>query len=337
MKAPLVSGDRTQRALAAIVLLMGLGSVLPLLAWVYGLGSFAVWFWVQAVPGLVVIVGIALWVQRRGNHQALAVAIAAGAIGGVVGTILYDVCRVPFVVGGIRLFAPISSYGLLMIDATHGDRLTETLGWFYNFANGTAFGVAYAMIGLGRRWWWAIPWALWLETMTIVTPYAGVYGIAGHLDIIAIAYGAHVFYGIGLGVVVERAGRWRSVSEAFVPASWVLVGVAAVLLLLGQPWLSDPANTEAAGEAQPAVVVRDDRFRPEWVRIGTEECLLVVNRDAQAHHLSAPPGAEELTPGSAVRYCFPDGGIKRVQLDGVPYSGGFVIVDPAIGRGGTTP
>lgn len=338
MTAPLTSGDRLQRVLAAIVAIAGVGSVAPLLAWVYGLGGFAAWFWTQAVPGLVAIGAIGVWAARRGQRPAFAIAITAGVLGGVLGTILYDVCRLPFVAGGYRLFAPISSYGLLMLDAGHGDRLTETLGWAYNFANGTGFGIAYAMFGLGRRWWWAVPWALFLETMTVVTPYAGVYGLAGHPDIIAIAFGAHVFYGAGLGIVCERAGRWRTSGDAFLPPTWVLGGTAAVLVAFGQPWLSTaavaPVDAAAPAPGSPsdaaAVDVRGGRFEPEWLRLGQGDCLRVVNRDTQAYRLSEPPGASELRASAAATYCFPTAGIKRVQLNATPYSGGFVIVDPSL-------
>ena len=332
---PLLSGDRTQRILAAAVLIAGLGSVAPLLTWVYGLGSFSAWFWLQAVPGLVAIGAIAAWARRRGDRPSLAVAITAGVIGGVLGTILYDVSRVPFLAMGYRLFAPISSYGVLMIDATHSNQLTETLGWFYNFANGTAFGVAYAMLGLGRRWWWAIPWALWLETMTVVTPYAAVYGLAGKPDVIAIAYGAHVFYGAGLGFVCERAGRWKDASEAYLPPGRLLVAVAAVLILLVQPWVVDADTADAAAMPGHAVVVRDGRFHPEWTRLAPGSCVLVANRDAVSYQL--PGGAGELPGASAVRYCPGDVGIYRVQLSGIPYSGGFMLVDPAMAPVSSTP
>lgn len=328
LRPPLLSGDRRQRVLAGIVLLAGLGSVAPLLTWVYGLGPFSTWFWLQAVPGLVAIGVIGAWAAHRGNRPALAVAIAAGVLGGILGTILYDVSRMPFLAVGYRLFAPISSYGVLMIDAAHSDRLTETLGWFYNFANGTAFGVAYAMLGLGRRWWWAIPWALWLETMTVVTPYAGVYGLAGKPDVIAIAYGAHVFYGAGLGFVCQRAARWKDASEAYLPAGRSFLAVAVVIVLLVQPWVGDPDAAAAAAMPGPTVVVRDGAFHPEWTRIPPGTCVNVVNRDPDSYAL--PGGAEGLPATGAVRYCPAGGGIQRVQLSGVPYSGGFILIDPAL-------
>ena len=43
---------------------LGLCSVIPLLAWVYGLGSFAAWFWRLAFPAAVVL-GAVAWRASR--------------------------------------------------------------------------------------------------------------------------------------------------------------------------------------------------------------------------------------------------------------------------------
>jgi hypothetical protein len=328
---PMFSGGLAQRALAALCLVFGLCSVAPLLAWVYGLGTFALWFWLLAAPGLAFIAVLALWLRRTGVHPELQVAIWAGALGGLVGTIAYDLIRVPFLVVGYRLFAPINSYGLLILNVNHGSPLTDLVGWIYNFANGIGFGVAYAMVGLGRRWWWAIPWALWLETMTIVTPYAGVYGLTGHPDIIAIAYGAHVFYGTPLGLICRQARNWTDVKESPVPVSWALGAVLVVLVVTQRPWVV-PAELKQAEalRPQPAALVVGGKWQPEWVRLGVGGCLRLESRDAKSYRLAAPPGAPPLAPRATRSYCFSKFGIQRVQLNGVPYSGGFVIVDAAI-------
>ena len=162
--------------------------------------------------------GIAVWLRRSGAHPDLQTAIVAGTLGGIAGTVAYDLVRVPFLAFGLRLFAPIDSYGLLILNVSHSSPLTDFTGWTYNVANGAGFGIAYAMLGVGRRWWWAIPWALWLETMTIVTPYASSYGLAGHPDLIGIAYFGHVAYGTPLGIISGQAAHWRSVKDAPVPA-----------------------------------------------------------------------------------------------------------------------
>jgi hypothetical protein len=332
-RPPLTSGPPRQRVAAAVCLVLGLCSVAPLLAWVYGLGSFALWFWALAMPGMLVVTGIALWARRRHAFPDLQAAILAGTLGGIAGTIGYDLVRVPFLAFGLRLFAPIDSYGLLILNVPHSSPLTTFTGWSYNVANGIGFGIGYAMIGLGRRWWWAIPWALGLETMTIVTPYASSYGIAGHPDLIAIAYGAHVAYAAPLGILVSQAARWKRLTEAPVPASWAVAGVAVVLLLWQRPW-TEPASVAVAEKLtpQPATVVEDGGFAPEWVRLPADGCVTLVNHDATSYTLGSLPGRQTLKAHAEGRYCFGGTGVKRVQLNGVPYSGGFVIVDPALSR-----
>ena len=44
---------------------LGMTSVLPLLAWVYDLGPFHVWFWAVTVPGGAIILAAALWAKLR--------------------------------------------------------------------------------------------------------------------------------------------------------------------------------------------------------------------------------------------------------------------------------
>ena len=307
MEASTPFAGATQRILAALCLVLGLCSVAPLLAWVYGLGTFALWFWALAAPGLLFIAVLALWLRRSGAHSELLVAITAGALGGLVGTIAYDLVRLPFLVVGYRLFAPINSYGLLILNTNHGTPLTDLVGWCYNFANGIGFGVAYAMIGLGRRWFWAIPWALWLETMTIVTPYAGVYGLTGHLDLIAIAYGAHVVYGTLLGLIARQARDWADVKEAPIPVSWALGAVLLVLVASQRPWVVPAELTQAeALQPQPAAIVVGGRWQPEWTRLGVGGCLLLENRDDRVYRLGALAGASPLEAHASASYCFKD-------------------------------
>jgi len=334
MSAAVASPSRhrpwVQRGLAGLCLLFGLGSVWPLLAWVYRLGSFAGWFWFFALPGALFVAGISVVCNRRRFHPALQVAVAAGLLGGLSATVAYDLVRVPFLVLGYRLFAPISTYGILMTLGAASSPGTETLGWLYNFMNGALFGVAYGMIGLGRRWWWAIPFALGLETMTVVTPYADVYGLRGKPDVIAIAYGAHVFYGVALGVVVQRAAAWRDSRQAPFPAWWAVATVVVVLVALNHPWTTgsylEPARRL---RPQPAAVVVGARFQPEWLRVPVGGCVLLDNRDPVAYRLTAPAGAASLVAHGRQTYCFQSAGTKRIQLDRVPYSGGWVLVDPA--------
>ena len=118
---------------------LGLCSVVPLLAWVYGLGSFAAWFWRLARPRGCVLGAIAWRVTRsRSGTNApagLQAVLVTGTVGGLVGTIGYDLFRVPFVASGLRVLAPIDSYGVLLLDARTSSPLSGFAGWVYHFSN----------------------------------------------------------------------------------------------------------------------------------------------------------------------------------------------------------
>src|SRR4029450_11332806 len=79
-------------------------SILSLLADLYGVMSMGQFFWTITVPsliGLVVIGSI-----KSPNLTDLQKRIRVGVFGGVIGTIGYDLIRIPFAVGGLGGFAP---------------------------------------------------------------------------------------------------------------------------------------------------------------------------------------------------------------------------------------
>lgn len=302
------------RGAAALAALLNVAS---LLAWVFGLGAFHVWFLAVGLPALVVLIGISVWSARNPEADPyLRRALVAGALGGLVGTIGYDVFRIPFIVGGLRLFAPIDSYGVLLLDAGASSSLTGFVGWSYHFTNGIGFGIAYAIVALGRRWPWAVLWGLVLETATILTPFADSYAIAGQWDLIAIAYAAHLAYGIPLGLVVQRAAN-ADVRQPLPIPLWVPMAALAVALVV---WLRPTPSLPQ----QPVTRIVDGRFVPEWVRVRPGRCATVTNADDQDY-----TGARlELAAGATGHVCDDEIGVHRIRLrEGEPYSGGFLLVD----------
>jgi hypothetical protein len=288
---------------------LGLCSVVPLLAWVYGLGSFAAWFWRLAVPAAVVLGAIAWRVTRSrsgtGAPAGLQAVLVTGTIGGLVGTIGYDLFRVPFVASGLRVLAPIDSYGVLLLDARTSSPLSGFAGWVYHFSNGIGFGIAYAAVALGRcRWYWGVVWALILETATIVTPFADSYALRGKYDLIAIAYAAHVPYGLAVGWAAQRGPQLvAQLSEVSRRTTiYALAALVATLLVWHRPF--------SVGSNRAATAVVHNRFHPEWIRVPVGGCLTLSYDD-----------------GRTEERCYPDKGVHRVRLDRSPYSGGFVIVD----------
>jgi hypothetical protein len=316
--------SRPLLGLRAVLALLALLSVAALLAWVFGLGPFQVWFWAVSLPAMLLLGAAGWWIVRTGRHPRLGAALVAGVLGGVAGTIGYDLFRIPFVAAGLRLFAPIDSYGVLMLGADSSSPWTGLAGWGYHFSNGLGFGVAYAMAALGRRWWWGVVWGMVLETATVITPFVDSYGLRGRWGIIAIAYVAHVAYGAPLGKIVERAGSWSNSRSSPVRAWWVIAALAAGLLIWHRPVITPPEvalGTEVA--LGPSAVISDTRFQPEWLRVAPGGCAVIRNLDDRAYEL---PGGAEARPGEDARVCFEGSGVRRVSL-GEPYSGGFVIVD----------
>lgn len=305
---------------------LGLGPVVPLLAWVYGLGSFAVWFWAVGGPALVVLALLG-WVASRprprraeraspgpSSPDRLHTILVAGTIGGLLGTVGYDLFRVPFAAAGLRVLAPIDSYGVLLLDARTSSPLSGFAGWGYHFSNGIGFGIAYAAVALGRRWWWGIGWGLVLETATLVTPFADAYGLRGQYGMIAVAYAAHVPYGLAVGWAGERGGtlvgQLREVSRR--STVYALAVLVAVLGVWHRPF---SAGAGGAGASGAATTVVSGRFTPEWVRVPVGGCVTIRFEDR-----------------AAARRCFSEEGVHRVRLDDRPYSGGFVIADPGMDR-----
>ena len=318
--------------LRALVFLLGGTSVASLLAWVFGLGAFHAWFWAVSVPGQVALLAIGVWVARREDLAELRALLVAGLVGGILGTIGYDLFRVPFVLAGLRVLAPIDSYGVLALDAAASSTLTGFTGWSYHFANGIGFGLSYAVIaGRGRHWGWGIGWAMVLETATIVTPFATTYALRGGGGIkwvpITIAYAAHVPYGYALGKAVQRADRVadgvRTVGRWTVPATLlVLFGGLAVWLA---PW-SSARPDELGTVTGPAAVVLDGEFEPEWLRVEVGGCVTLVNLDDATYQLNH--GLPATLPADATtEVCFDEPGVHRVRTSDEPYAGGFVIVD----------
>lgn len=176
--------EATGRSLGAarrVGLILGaLSSVAPLLAWVFEMGSFRTWFLAAALPGAALLTALNIGALSTPDSRRV---VRLGVVAGIVGTIGYDVFRIPFVFGaGLRLLSPIESYGVLLLGTDRSSGWTDLAGWSWHLTNGIGFAIAYLAVAAGRRWHLGLAWAMVLETATIATPFGIYYGLAGKHD-----------------------------------------------------------------------------------------------------------------------------------------------------------
>ncbi len=320
----------TDGVVAAACGLLGLASVVPLLAWVYGLGPFHKWFWGVAAPALIGLLALAVLSSRNERLPSTRQTLAVGFTAGLIGTIGYDLFRVPFSLMGFRLLAPIDSYGLLILNADGSSPLTGFAGWGYHFLNGVGFAIFYASLFRGRHWGFGLAWAMVLESATVVTPFADFYGIAGKWDLVGLAYAAHVPYGLALGLVVRKADEWMSHLREVGPHSvaWTLAVLVGALASWHRPFaVSELVRAGREVAPGPSAVISGGRFFPEWLRVDSQRCATILNLDERSYTIG-PGDGTPLEAGGRERVCFSGRVVQRVKIADEPYSGGFVIVEP---------
>jgi hypothetical protein len=314
--------------LTALGVVLSGTSIAALLAEVYGVADMAVVGRYITLPGLV---GLAILgsgqVLRMPGAEEFRRRLRVGAVAGVIGTLGYDLFRIPFALAGRRLFAPIDSYGLFLVDGQLSSSWSDTVGWLFHLSNGVTFGTAYALVMARRHWAWGVLWGLILESAIVLTPFRERYNLHDWTAI-GIAYAAHIPYGFAVGWMCQHLDEQdRNLRQALRYPVVATVGAAALAIVLWQhPWNDTEARelahqlTDEAG--QVVLVVDTDALAPEWSRVDTGGCVLVENRGTNRFETAF--GAVE--PQARSELCFPEAGVIRLRLGDRPYSGGFVDV-----------
>ena len=309
------------------VLLSGT-SIAALLAEVYGVADMALVGRAVTVPGLILLTVLGSSRVLTGEAgEEFRRRFRVGAVAGVIGTLGYDVFRIPFAAAGRRLFAPIDSYGLFLVDDRLSSSFSDTVGWLFHLSNGVTFGTAYALVMARRHWAWGVVWGLMLESAIVLTPFRERYHLHDWTAI-TIAYAAHIPYGYAVGRMSQRLDEQdRDLRAALHRPVLAVVGAAALAIVLWQhPWRDtearDLAHRLTSETGRTVVVVDSDAFVPEWLRVADGECLLVENRGDSRFETDF--GVVE--PDARSELCFDGDGVFRVRLGTRPYSGGFVDV-----------
>ena len=315
------------RPLAVVTALCGLLPVGALLAWSYGLASFRAAFLVVGVPPMLVLCAIGWLGCSTRDQSGSALALTAGVVGGLLGTIGYDLFRVPFALSGLRVFAPIESYGVLLLGADTSSPLTDLAGWAlplrqrHRLRDRVRDGRAGPQPLVGGR---LGDGAGDRDDRDAVRRDVRPGRSSGSL--IAIAYAAHVAYGLPLGSVVavraaSRTRRRYTVGLAGSAGRGLCVARAR-RAGTGRPSARRPARGGPAPSSSAA------RLRPEWLRVAPGELRHRPQRRCRRRTSCRRGRLADAAHRATARLCFADARRAPAAADGPSRTpGGFVIVD----------
>ena len=186
------------------VFALAFASFACLLGQFFGLWSMRVFGCAVLPPATALLIYVAH--RLRGEAEGLQnprTWIVHGAIGGVVAAAIYDLYRLPFVLHGAPLFQVFPRFGELLLGATEPRWLVHALGWTYHFSNGAALGIMFlALASFFRRpsmFWGAVAWALFVEAMMLLSPYAAFFGLPLNSRFLFLTGSAHLIFGLSLG------------------------------------------------------------------------------------------------------------------------------------------
>jgi hypothetical protein len=197
---------------AVVFSLAGL-SFACLLGQFYGLWTMRL-FGCWVLPPATALLVLAAWLNRGhpGQPGSPRTWIVQGTLGGIVAAVAYDLYRLPFVLKGAPLFNVFPRFGELLLGAPQPRWLVHGLGWTYHFSNGAALGIMFmVMASCFRRpalFWGAVAWALFVESMLLLTPYTSFFGLKLNGRFLFLTASAHLIFGMVLGLYCRsRLGR----------------------------------------------------------------------------------------------------------------------------------
>ena len=174
----------------------------------WGMQSFGCWVLLPAAGGLVCL-GYHTRVTRGEGMRSPFNWLVHGTMGGVIAALVYDLYRLPFVLGGTPLFQVFPRFGELLLGGTEPRWAVHTLGWAYHFSNGAALGVMFlSVVGQFQRpplFFGAVVWAALVEVLLLLTPYPAFLGFTVDGLFLFLTASAHLVFGVTLGTYCH----WR--------------------------------------------------------------------------------------------------------------------------------
>lgn len=229
-----------------LVFVLSATSIWCLLSEMYGLCDMRTFFYAILLPATAALYGIALLDRAKGDGRLFR-AVMIGTLGGLVGAVVYDVFRLPFVFSDawgmgkfglpqMPLFKVFPRFGAMILGEPMEQGVpagqpgsawgagyslaAHLLGWVYHFSNGATFGVMFAAMYAGAKeaigaaragvWkpvFWATIMAVGIEVCLLVSPYARFFGIHVTTRFVVVTILAHITFGLGLGAWFAWHGR----------------------------------------------------------------------------------------------------------------------------------
>lgn len=259
------------------------------------------------LPSFLALILLHLW-ARKCELSRLDQDLQVGWWGGLLGTLGYDLVRIPIHLLGYNPFGPIRSYGMYLLNTPNSSFLSDLMGVSYHFSNGLSFGILYSLGMRNRHWGWAILWGLLLETMAAVTPFGAIYGLRTNPTLLGIAYFAHLYYGAPLGALCSEVGRGLEWMRR--PAVRWFTGLATVVVyvfLLGS-WRSPALPPESTVHLGPRGI------NAGWTRRSVGETLTLLNQDHTPLSWKIGEKSGTLAPGAKVLVPMEKAGIQQLQV-----------------------
>ena len=187
--------------------LAGLGAIF---AHVFGVLEFPYFLSFIGVPSLLLLMTVAE-AARRTHVPVFLSALRVGLFAGLAATLVYDGVRLLLNISGIfdyDGFRAIYLFGSWMTRSDPSTVRAAIGGWIYHFWNGASFGIFYALAVGSTHWSWGVAYGLLMEAIMLGL-FPQFLNITNPWDFVAISMIGHLFYGLVLGVAVQRYGhRW---------------------------------------------------------------------------------------------------------------------------------